>query len=138
MSEETKVEVEYIEMDNVLVCIADGRADSQGGILVIDQVDLPEGEAIVTYNFQGPEIGRAKLFKQGKAIRAKIRLDKASIPVEILKSLKPAIGGSSHRDEDGKLSAISIVSIGLAEENADERIPTLEGVLETDLGEKDT
>jgi len=125
----SKIKIKTIE---VIALIADGNADKDGDIYPHESIagmEFPK-EVPVTLDFRhGIEniVGRAKLYKTGKTIKASVKLfmDHPEMREEFLPFLTPCVGGKIIEREGNVIKKWRIDSIGLCPENADPRIGPL-------------
>lgn len=105
---------------NVRVLVADGKKDSQGDSILIENVELERDRVPVNIEFDADRtIGRAFIRKEGNEILADIEIESR----EDIEELYPCIAGLVTRKEDQ--CCISIGSIGLSKKNTDFRIDPL-------------
>ena len=109
--------MEAKRFEDVVVLIADGKLDSNGETINIEDVVISATPIPVNLNFDsGRSVGTATLKKSGEKVLASLNIMK-----DIEENLVPCVGGRVNSIEKG----FSIESIGLAEKNADSRIPPL-------------
>lgn len=112
---------------SVVVVIADGTPDSQGDILDLDGVELPEVVPVVgDFSTDPAKVwGHARLRRQGDRVLAEVDLNHRVHP-EMAKLLYPAVGGKIKVRQGPRVTSWSVDSVGLSvTPNADPRIPRL-------------